>query len=144
MTPDRFDALAAAYGADLDRWPADHRVAGRRLAAGPDAATTLAAARDLDRRLAAYAVAEPSADLQRRVLSIAAGRPAPAVALRRWLSALGAASLLGAGIAGAGAAAGMAMVVALAPPHAETDASGYAQSSFGDIVAADASPSAGA
>lgn len=48
MTPERFEALTAAYGADPRRWPEDERDAALAFAAGPRAQAILARERRLD------------------------------------------------------------------------------------------------
>lgn len=54
MTDDEFGALAAAWGADIRRWPAERRAAAEALAAGsPSAAALLTEAGRLDRAIAA-------------------------------------------------------------------------------------------
>jgi anti-sigma factor RsiW len=138
MTPDRFKALAEAYGADIGRWPeAERGEAERLLARAPEAAAIVSDARRLDEVLASYALAPPAADLARRVKNDLLRRRARPTRLRGWLSALGAMGVLGAG-AVAGAAA-MALVALAAPPHPEGEAAGplYEQTSFGDLIGSD-------
>ncbi len=87
MTPERFDALVAAYGAAAHRWPEAERAQAQAFVlAHPDLAEpALAAGRSLDDILGAYA-APPSAGLAARIL---AARPA-ANDWRRWGAGLGA------------------------------------------------------
>jgi hypothetical protein len=108
MTPDRFERLAAAYGADIERWPQDLRAPAYRLARlDPTAAHQLRMARALDRTLdRASAVTVPPV-LRDRVLRAA---PAPRRLRARW-DWLGAASLA-AGLAAAGAACVVAGIIA--------------------------------
>jgi hypothetical protein len=140
MTPERFAALAEAYGGDLDRWPADAQAAARlRLASDPGAHAVLAEAAGLDALLSADVVAPPSAELQRRILTAAAQPRPPTGLLGRWMSVLGAA-----GAMAAGAAMGAVLVLSIGPSHKEPDPAGgfYEQSSFGDVAQLDEPPSA--
>ena len=88
MTPDRFEALAQAYGGDLRRWPEAERTAaaGFALAHPVDAEKMLGHAAALDAALDRYKVPAPAADLASRIL---AARPRPAD-WRRWGAGLGA------------------------------------------------------
>ena len=142
MTPERFETLADAYGADLARWPpAERAEAERWLAQTPGAAAVLLRARRLDEALASFEIGPVSADLQRRIVTALLSRRALAARLGGWVSGLGAVGVLGAGAA-AGAAA-MALVTLPAPPRSDLDAAAplYEQSSFGDLPAAgDAAP----
>ena len=136
MTPERFETLADAYGADLARWPlADRAEAERWLAQTPGAAVVLLRARRLDEALASFETKPVTADLQRRIVTALLRRRVLAARLRGWVSGLGAVGVLGAGAA-AGAAA-MALVTISAPPRSDLDAGGalYEQSSFGDLPA---------
>jgi hypothetical protein len=64
MSPERFAALAQAYGG-IDRWPAELRTAGWHLAAAdPACAQALAQAEALDFKLAAWTVAPPTPALR--------------------------------------------------------------------------------
>lgn len=135
MSPDRFKALAEAYGGDLGRWPrAERGEAERLLAATPVAWSVLSHARALDKALAGYVVAPPVVDVGRRIANDLLERTAPRTRMRRWLSGLGAMGVLGAG-AIAGAAA-MALVVVAAPAHREGDGIStlYEQSGFGNLI----------
>ena len=73
MNEDRFLNLAAAYGADMDRWPASERaVAAAFVAANPRVVEAcLAAERLLDDTLRRYEAGAASA------------RPSPAAAIQR-------------------------------------------------------------
>ena len=105
MTPERFAALADAYGGNLDRWPSAERDAGRRhLQSRPEARDDLAAAAKLDAALAAWIVPGPGTALAARIAVASNQRNAYARRLRLWLSSLGAATALASGVA-AGAAA---------------------------------------
>ena len=105
MTPERFLALVAAYGADARRWPEAERAAARAfMAAKPDAAApALAEADAADALLHASRVAHPSKVLRDRVIASAAeaGLKARRQGLR-WLDRL--ALTLGAGWAAAACA----------------------------------------
>jgi hypothetical protein len=108
MTEDRFRELAAAYGADLARWPdADRAAAAAFVAARGDA--MLQAERALDALLTQAAAAEPSHALRARVIE-AAPRQRAAGRTVRWLVGAG----LGLGLA-ASCAAGVAAGFTLAP-----------------------------
>jgi len=69
MTQDEFIHLRDAYGADLRRWPVEHRnAAAQFMTDNPDTAPTLlSAAKALDAHLDAYDVPPPSALLQARI-----------------------------------------------------------------------------
>lgn len=93
MTPERFNALLDAYGADLRRWPEAERASASSLAAQgpPELRQRLAEATLLDSWLDSNAVAVPDDALVRRVAasatavgvgSAAAGSPWPRL---RWL-----------------------------------------------------------
>ncbi len=111
MTEERFRALAAAYGADPDRWPdAERSSAAAFLSARPAVARPiLAAERRLDEALAAYAAAEPDSALRARIVA-AAPRERRVGRVARWLAGAG----LGLGLA-ASCAAGVAAGFAFAP-----------------------------
>jgi hypothetical protein len=117
MTAERFMALAAAYGADLRRWPEAERMAAEAyLAASPETARpALAEADGIDELLFASARPVPSAALRERVVASAARvRLKAAGAGRRWLERM--VLLLGAGWAAAacaGVAAGVLMTTHL-------------------------------
>jgi hypothetical protein len=109
MNEDRFLNLAAAYGADMDRWPASERaVAAAFVAANPRVVEAcLAAERLLDDALQRYDASAASAALRTRIIA-SAPRERAAGALRRWLAAAGLALGLAASAA-AGVAAGYAL-----------------------------------
>lgn len=116
MTAERFMALAAAYGADLRRWPMAERAAAEAyLAAAPQTARpALAQADEIDALLFASARPAPSAALRDRVLASAAQAGLKAGAGRRWLERM--VLVLGAGWAAAacaGVAAGVLMTTHL-------------------------------
>ena len=93
----RFEALAAAYGGELSRWPNAERDAAHAFQARePElAAQLLHAEDDLDDALHAWRGAAPSTDLRTRVLA-SAPKPGAAKARGRWMW------LTGAGLAAAG------------------------------------------
>lgn len=98
MTPERFAALAEAYGGDLARWPEPEREAARALRLrDPACEAVIAHAAALDAALAMASVPAPGAALVGRVIAAAAERPAWRVSGPwRWLT--------GAALAGACAA----------------------------------------
>jgi hypothetical protein len=91
MNPNRFAALAEAYGGDIRRWPdAERDAAWAFLKAQPEsAAPALAAARRIDTALDSIASFQPSAALRDLVLASAprsAARAASAWWTARWLA----------------------------------------------------------
>ena len=112
MNEDRFLNLAAAYGADMNRWPAGERaVASAFVAANPQVVEAcLAAERLLDAALHRYDAGEASAALRARITA-GAPRERTMGAVRRWLAA----ASLGLGLA-ASAAAGVAAGYTLGHP----------------------------
>jgi hypothetical protein len=110
MTPERFEALAEAWGGDVARWPAAERDGAAQLMAAQPAwaQDVLSRAAELDAALAAYATPRGALDLAER---IAAGAPRPRPRWRAWLLPTG----MGAGLAAA-CAAGLALGVQLAAP----------------------------
>jgi hypothetical protein len=122
MTPERFAALADAFGADLRRWPeADRNAAQALVQESTLARARLAEADALDALLDLSRIAAPSADLRQRILATApkprATGPASARSrLLRWLSGLGAI-----GILTCGAVAGAAVVAVSGPSHVDAD-----------------------
>ncbi len=100
MTPERFAALADAYGGGVARWPAALREAARaHLLLHPEASATLEAANRLDAALAGWTVPGPGAALSGRILMQVASRHRQAGRLRLWFSGLGAAGVLAGGLA---------------------------------------------
>ena len=110
MTPERFEALAEAWGGDVARWPVAERDAAAELMAAKAAWAqgVLARAGELDAALAAFATPRAAADLAER---IAAGAPRPRPRWQAWLLPTG----MGAGLAAA-CAAGLALGVQLGAP----------------------------
>jgi hypothetical protein len=98
MTPERFDALAEAYGGDVARWPEGEREgAAMFMTTDPARAqAVLAAAQALDQRLDAWAALRVTPDFADAVL---AGAPKPRAGSwwRGWLAPAG----MGAGLAAA-------------------------------------------
>lgn len=129
LTLERFRDLADAYGGVVERWPEEYRAAAAQIAAHPEASAILGKALALDEALDAWLVPSPSARLRDRVASSA---PTPARSrvsrVRLWWSGIGIAATL------AGAAAGAATVVLVAPSEAGSGAS----TSFGDVSGRDA------
>lgn len=126
MPLERFEALAAAYGAAVGRWPEAVRAEGLRRAREPAFAAVLARAGDLDARLDAWTVPAPSAELSGRIVAAApVSRPRFARRARLWWSGIGLAASL------AGAAAGAAGAAVVTPT--ETPSSD-ANTAFGDIA----------
>lgn len=102
MSPERFAALAQAYGG-IDRWPAELRTAGWHLAAAdPACAHALAQAEALDFKLAAWTVAAPTPALRQRMVAVR--RRGWIVRARLWWSAIGVGTVLAGAVAGLGAA----------------------------------------
>lgn len=112
MNEDRFLNLAAAYGADMNRWPAGERaVAAAFAAANPQVVEAcLAAERLLDAALQRYDAREASAAVRTRIIS-RAPRERTVGAVRRWIATAG----LGLGLA-ASAIAGVAAGYTLGHP----------------------------
>lgn len=116
MTKERFEELAAAYGADLARWPAEVRDEAALLVASELAFAQRVLAREeaLDAALFALPSRTASADLFEAIVATA-----PPLRRRfrwRWLASAG----LGAGLAAA-TAAGVILGVQLSE-HASTGA----------------------
>lgn len=123
MTPERFDALAEAYGGDVARWPQGEREgAAMFMATDPARAqAVLATAQALDQRLDAWAAQRVTPDLADAVL---AGAPKPSARswFRGWLAPAG----MGAGLAAAcvaGLLVGTRMAVA--PVATDPDAEAF-------------------
>jgi ferric-dicitrate binding protein FerR (iron transport regulator) len=107
MTPERFEALAEAFGGDIARWPvAERDAAAAMLAAEPAwADATLARAGELDAMLDALEAPRADGALAER---IARAAPAPRRRWPAWLAPAG----LGVGLAAA-CAAGVVLGVQL-------------------------------
>lgn len=118
MTPERFEALAEAYGGDVARWPHREREAAAALMAGDGVWATgvLTRAVELDDVLATERPAPASADLVERIV---AGAPRPRARWVGWLLPAG----MGAGLAAACAAGVMVGAQLHAPPSATPGAS---------------------
>ncbi len=134
MTPERFDALVAAWGADSRRWPAAERAEALAFAAShPEAArAAMAEAETADALLNASRTPYPSAALRDRVIAAAAEAGLSARRQgRKWLDRM--ALALGAGWAAAacaGVAAGVIMTTHLTA-DAQADAILYQASLLG-------------
>lgn len=115
MTPERFEALAEAWGGDVARWPdAEREAAAAWMAAEPGRASAiLGRAGDLDAVLAAYDPPRVTLGLAER---IAAGAPKSRTRRVGWLLPAG----MGAGLAAA-CAAGVMLGAQLAPAPASAD-----------------------
>ena len=104
MTPERFAALADAYGGNLDRWPESERSAAQaHLDASWEAQRVVRDAAVLDAALGSWTVQRPGFALAARIAASVSRRQSHLRRLRIWLSGLGAAATLAGGIA-AGAA----------------------------------------
>lgn len=112
MSEERFLALAAAYGADIARWPAGERAAAQAfVAANPQLVEAcLVAERLLDAALQRYGPRDVTWALRTRIIT-AAPRERAAGAMWRWLTGAG----LGLGLA-ASCAAGVAAGYTLGHP----------------------------
>jgi hypothetical protein len=100
VTPERFGALADAYGGDIDRWPITERdAAWLHLRQHSDAQAVLSAAARLDTALTGWTVPGPGAALAATIALTVARRHAHGRRLRLWLSSLGAAAALASGMA---------------------------------------------
>ncbi len=76
MTAEEFKALAAAYGSEIERWPAETRVEARRIADDSAAMSrVLAAEAALDDALDQWPALPPSPDLARRIREAARLEP---------------------------------------------------------------------
>lgn len=131
MTPERFAALAEAYGGDLRRWPESERApAHEHVQETMEAADVLTRAGNLDEALSAYEAPAPSLQLYHRIAAQRERPPRTGLRLATWLSGLGAVGVLAGGVAAG------AVVVALFGP-AMSDGDGldriYEQSSFGAV-----------
>jgi hypothetical protein len=143
MTPERFQAIVEAYGADARRWPAAERESALEWAGRhrQEADALMADSAWLDACLASDLAAPPSDALFARVVAAApasagrqdAGRHA-AKKSRRWVWWSGAA-FAGAGLAGglAGALAVSFFVVTGSVPPPEHESS-FVTSSFGSAA----------
>lgn len=112
MTPERFQTIVDAYGADPRRWPAAERAAAEAWAAAHrrEADAMRAASTDIDAWLDRQTVAPPDPALQQRIVDSAPTpapatrprtRPRPRAARRAWWWS-------GAAVAGVGLAGGLA------------------------------------
>ncbi|MEM5299575.1 hypothetical protein VSR82_35350 [Burkholderia sp. JPY481] len=106
MTPERFQQIVAAYGADARRWPERERAAALQWARAhrDEADAALSDAAGLDAWLAADWIEPPSLELQRRIIDGAPARR-PAARWRFWWS--------GAAVAGVGLLGGVAGALAV-------------------------------
>lgn len=134
MTSERFQALAAAYGADARRWPEAERAAAHAFVAAQPvlARAVLAEADAVDALLHAASAPQLSMALRDRVIASAAGAGLKARREgRRWLDRLGLAFGAGWAVATcAGVAAGVMMTTHLTA-DAQADAVLYQASLLG-------------
>ncbi|TXI06389.1 MAG: hypothetical protein E6Q76_09800 [Rhizobium sp.] len=131
MNGERFEALVAAYGGDIGRWPQTERAAAREFAQSPTAAKALAGAADLDALLDTYVVKSGSAGLENRIDALLVRR----LTIRNWFR-FGSAGLGLMGIGIAGAIAGNLAIAVLAPALTTADTSVVSDGTatiFGDI-----------
>lgn len=110
MNAERFEALTAAYGGDIGRWPQAERAAAREFAKNPVAVEALARAADLDALLDTYVVKPNLADLEDRIRTKFVRR----LTIRNWFR-FGSAGVGLVGVGIAGALAGSIAIAVLAP-----------------------------
>ncbi|OJY63882.1 MULTISPECIES: hypothetical protein [unclassified Rhizobium] len=110
MNAERFEALTAAYGGDIARWPQAERAAAREFAKSPAAAEALAHAADLDALLDTYVVKPGGAGLEGRIVAKLVRR----LTIRNWFR-FGSAGIGLVGVGIAGALAGSIAIAILAP-----------------------------
>lgn len=99
MTPERFAHLADAYGADLQRWPAQEQGSARALldSGHPSARAAMDEAGWLDTQLDSYHVVLAGPELARQIRQSA---PQPKSFWARYAGWLSPAGVVGVGIAG--------------------------------------------
>lgn len=133
MTPERFQTIVDAYGADPRRWPDDERAAAGSWAEQhrSEADALLAESASLDAWLASHTVAQPARSLVERIVATAPRRPPRPRGRLWWQGAAFAGIGLAGGLAGAFAVSFFALTGAPPPVH---DAS-YVTSSFGGSTA---------
>ncbi|MEW9586562.1 hypothetical protein [Paraburkholderia sp. DGU8] len=133
MTPERFDQIVQAYGADARRWPLPERAAAQAWANShrPQAQALLREAARIDGWLAADTIDPPGAALQRRIVESAPVRR-PAARRRLWWSG---AALAGVGLLGGAAGALAVSFFVLAQNAPALHESSYLTSSFGGTSA---------
>ena len=128
MDARRFATLAAAYGADLRRWPETEQMAGAIFAPSEAGQAILRHARTLDGLLDSYRLETPGKALHGAILQSAGRHLVQRRRRRFWWLGLGLA-----GIGLAGAVAGLALVTIVMPEvqpdHYVLDANATA---FGD------------
>jgi hypothetical protein len=135
MTPERFQTIVDAYGADPRRWPQGERADAQAWAAlhPGEAAALLAESASLDAWLASDALEAPPRVLAERII-------ATAPAHRRWLPRRqlwwSGAAFAGIGLAGgvAGALAVSLFVLTGTPPQIEHDPSNLTTSFSGSAA----------
>jgi hypothetical protein len=110
MKAERFEALTAAYGGDIGRWPQAERAVAREFARNPVAVEALARAADLDALLDTYVVKPNLAHLEGRIRTKFVRR----LTIRNWFR-FGSAGVGLVGVGIAGALAGSIAIAVLAP-----------------------------
>jgi hypothetical protein len=133
MTPERFQQIVEAYGAEPRRWPEQDRAAAQAWAQShrAEADALLVEAAGVDAWLAADKVEPPDAALLKRVLDSAPVRQPVAPRRRLWWSgaAVAGVGLLG-GVAGAFAVS-FFVLTGTGPQASQAHESSYLTSSFG-------------
>jgi hypothetical protein len=130
VTPERFEELAQAFGADIARWPQAQQSAARRYAARePAAVSVLQAAARLDGLLDAAPRVVLGASMRERIVRAA---PTPARRAWRWVTGAGVGAVLAAACAG-GVAVGMFVI----PTEVVTSAAHNVLMSGDDALGAD-------
>ncbi|QCP50834.1 hypothetical protein FAZ95_17755 [Trinickia violacea] len=140
MTPERFQAIVEAYGADSRRWPAAERASAQAWAERhrQEADALMADSAWLDACLASDPAPQPSDALVARVVALApasAGRRSAAKKSRRWVWWSGAAFAgvgLAGGLAGALAVSFFVVTGSVPPPEHESP---FLSTSFGGSAA---------
>ena len=125
MNPERFAALADAYGAQIGRWPDAERAAAAVFAETAQGKEILGRAGELDALLDSHRVAPPSASLRAQVLRQAAEKFKKKRAVR-WRIGL-------AGVGFAGVIAGMIMATLL-DFSLKHNSAGVETTAFGDVA----------
>lgn len=132
MSAARFAELAAAYGGDLGRWPAEQRAAAFVMARSSAGQSILADAAILDAQLDAFEIPPISMAVMERVLATVPQRRIARAGLsfRRWWS------LAAVGFAGTATGAFLVAAVPLAP-NVTLDPP-YEQTAFGNLPTGEA------
>jgi hypothetical protein len=133
MTPERFDQIVQAYGADPHRWPLAERAAAQAWANShrPQAQALLSDAARIDAWLAADTIDPPGAALRQRIVERAPVRRR-AARRRLWWSG---AALAGVGLLGGAAGAFAVSFFVLTQNAPALHESSFLTSSFGGTSA---------